>query len=220
MALEKLNGLLYRITICFNADPAYAPTDPKTGEPGKPLPLGALRTYMLETGSCIIDTETNTLASPYQPAPAVDLDKDGAVALLGEKFGDLLGQLSAERAATADLAAALAQAKQDAAANLAAELGKMEEKIAALNATRRDDLAVHEKAMAAAGAQNAALSDHLAARERDLATATAQIATLTESLTAATATIATQSGELSAAKEETIALNRRLDAAKSAVAAA
>lgn len=78
MAIEHRSGLLYRITVCFNWDPQWAP-------------LEAVRTYMLETAQCMVDTDKNTLVpNSYVPDPAIDLTREQAEKYLGTKFAAFL----------------------------------------------------------------------------------------------------------------------------------
>jgi hypothetical protein len=117
MAIEKKTGLFYELMIRGNWDPQKGA-------------LGAVMTYQLQTGAAIVDTDTNTLAAPYAPDPAVDLTKEQAVAFLGDRFAGFLEQIAAERKRADDATAqaealthalAAAQAKLDAVVAASAE---------------------------------------------------------------------------------------------------
>jgi len=109
MAIVKKTGLFYELLIRGN-------WDPKKGE------LGTITTYQLQTGSAVVDDETNELVAAYAPDPAIDLTKDQAITFLDGKFADFIGQLDAmKEKAKADAetaAAAHAQALQDLQAKL------------------------------------------------------------------------------------------------------
>lgn len=159
MAIEKKTGLFYELMIRGNPDPQNGA-------------LGAVMTYMLRTGSAIVDTETNTLAAPYAADPAVDLTKKQAVAFLGEKFGDFVDQLAVERTEKASLSEEIKSGK---AALLAASaiIGERDEQLA--NAVAANDaltarIADLEKQLET----TTAARDEFSARiERALATLTA-----------------------------------------------
>jgi hypothetical protein len=114
MAIERKSGLFYELMIRGNWDPAK-------GE------LGAVTTYQFQTGTALVDTDTNALVAPYAPDPAVDLTKDRAVAFLDGKFSTFLGQLAdaqkalAERQAELDMANETVAELKSAVADLESE---------------------------------------------------------------------------------------------------
>lgn len=93
MPIERKTGLFYELMIRGRWNPAEGN-------------LGEITTYQLQTGSALIDTDSNTLVAPYAPDPARDLTKEQAVTFLGEKFADFIGQLAHAQKQIADLQAA------------------------------------------------------------------------------------------------------------------
>jgi hypothetical protein len=135
MPIEKKAGLFYELMIRGNHDPAK-------GE------LGTVMTYQLQTGTALVNTDSNTLEADYKADAPVDLTKDQAVAYLGEQFAGFLDQLTAERA----------QAKSDADAAKQAADAKLTEVQAEAAAAASVAAGTAAKAIADRDAQIAALT--------------------------------------------------------------
>lgn len=136
MAIEKKTGLFYELMIRGSHDPLVAP-------------LGQIMTYQLQTGTALVDTDSNTLAAPYAPDPAKDLTKEQAVAFLGDQMAGFLDQLTAANKRGDDVTAAKADVERqlaDAKTQLEAAHGKIsameaaaaeaEQKLAELDAVK------------------------------------------------------------------------------------
>ncbi|MBR1122107.1 hypothetical protein JQ628_11325 [Bradyrhizobium lablabi] len=146
MPIEQHEGVFYELLIRGN-------WNPQDGA------LGTIKTYQLQTGTALVNTDKNELAAPFAPDKAKDLTAEEAQAYLGEKFAVFLAQLSEERAQAATEKQKLVADFETVKAGLVAEKDALKASVEAAaieNEKLRDRLSAFAEAIMAACARASA----------------------------------------------------------------